>query len=121
MNNSFSKEIVLSIILIILLVFLINPFGFFMPSKVEMMIVLFFLLGYALFLVFVWKEKPLDEREEAHRLGAGRSAFLSGVAVIVVGILVQTFSGMLDPWLIGALGATILGKIGGLLYNKLRK
>ena len=118
MNKFFIREILLSCILLLLMFLLMNPFSWFMPSMSQIVFLALFISVYVLFLVFVWKERVRDEREETHRSRAGRIAFLSGVSVMLVGVIVQTIQGDLDVWLLGALGATVLGKIGGHLYSR---
>ena len=120
MNKSYIHELIVSIVLIVLLVLIVNPFGFFMPSHLEMMLLIALVVLYAVFAVFFWKESPKDEREDLHRKVAGRIAFLAGVVVMIAGIVVQTLMNTLDVWLVMALGATVLGKIVGRLYSSRR-
>lgn len=81
------------------------------------------LLGCLLFIfivfgVFVWKEKGGDEREQTHRMFAGRVAFLAGAGVLVLGIIVQELQGKLDNWLIYSLVVMILAKVIALKYSR---
>jgi len=111
MKNSFAQEVAISVVLVALLGFLLNPFGTFMPDMMIMTLLAILAVVFAAFAVFVWKESAADEREGFHRLLAGRSAFLAGSAVLVLGIIVQSLNHALDPWLLLALAAMILVKV----------
>lgn len=114
------SELIISTVLLLLLVLLLNPWGFLMPSPIDMMLLVLFLLLFSLFAVFLFRETARDERESLHRYIAARAAFLLGAAVLVIGILQQSLSHNLDPWLVVSLAAMILGKIVGLLYGKMK-
>lgn len=110
MNDSL-KQLLLAIGLLVLLVLLINPADFLMPSRAEMLLIAGLVVIFSLFAAFVWKERSLDEREQAHRHAAGHTAFLVGAAVLVLGIVVQTLSHTLSIWLPLSLGAMLIAKI----------
>lgn len=119
-NNTFLSEIIISIVFIVLLILFLNPFGFFMPTTLLMMLVVGFLIVFGIFASFVFRENAQDERESFHRMLAGRIAFLTGSAVLVAGIIIQSLLHGLDPWLVFALGLMILGKIIGLIYGRIK-
>jgi len=118
MKNSIIAEIIVSVILILLLLFLLNPFDLGMPQPVQITMMIGLGVLFIAFVVFVWKEKVADERERLHRHISARAAYLAGTAVLVIGVIVQSASHILDPWLVIALAAMILGKIIGLIYSK---
>ena len=118
MKNNFIQEIVVSVVLIIFLVLFLNPFSFWMPSSILMMMVLGLVVTFVVFASFAWKENVRDERENLHKMLAGRIAFLVGTALLVVGIIVQSFRHEIDFWLVLTLGAMILAKVIGLIYGK---
>jgi uncharacterized membrane protein YobD (UPF0266 family) len=120
MRQNFLIEILLAVVLIGLLIILINPFEIFMPSALLMMLAIVLALIFAIFAIFVWKEKPADEREAFHGMHAGRVAFLVGSGFIVLGIIVQTFSHQVDAWLVAALGVMVLTKLAGLIYTRMK-
>jgi uncharacterized membrane protein YfcA len=68
------------------------------------------LIVFALFAIFIWREKARDEREALHTQQAGRVGFLIGAGVLVLGILYETHQGIIDWWLLIALTAMIFGK-----------
>jgi len=117
MKNKIS-EILVPVLLIILLVLFLNPFGFWMPTALVMTMLCFLVIIFLIFGVFLWKEKAGDEREQVHKMLSGRVAFLVGAGVLVLGIVVQEYRHNLDPWLIYALTAMILAKIGTLWYSR---
>ena len=115
-----SQEISISLILVILLVLMLNPFGLWMPNQATMMLVVGLVVVFALFASLIWKERPRDERERYHSMMADRIAYLAGSSVLVVGILVESLMHELEAWLVVALSVMILGKIFGLIYSKLK-
>jgi|SRR3989344_1575066 len=120
MKNNFPQETIVSGVLIILLVLFLNPFEFWMPPILLMMMVLGLVVVFSLFASFVWRENSKDEREGLHKMMAGRIAFLAGTAVLVIGIIIQSFRHELDVWLVFTLGVMILAKIIGLIYGRIK-
>lgn len=114
------QEIVISLTLIGLLVFLLNPTHILMPTSLQNMLLVVLSALFILFLSFFWRENSADEREKLHKYIAGRFAFLVGVGVLVVGVIFQTLSHEVDPWLIIALVAIVLSKIAALIYNQFK-
>ncbi len=120
MKNNFWQEIVASSIFIVLLFLFLNPFGFWMPDILLMMMILGLIVMFAIFASFVWKENHKDEREGFHKMMAGRVAFLVGTALVVLGIIIQSFEHQLDSWLVFTLGGMILAKIITLIYSRIK-
>lgn len=115
MKNNITESVI-SFVLVVLLVFLVNPMGFFMPSMMQMLAVALAGLLFLLFAGFVWKEQARDEREELHRFLAARFAYLVGTGLLMLAVLVQSFAHTLDPWVAAALIGMIIAKIAGRLY-----
>lgn len=120
MKNNLLQEISISGILIILLILFLNPFGFWMPSTLLMMMVLGLVVVFILFASFVWRENHRDEREMLHKMRAGRVAFLVGTALLTLGIIIQSFNHELDLWLIFILVGMIVAKVATLVYGQVR-
>lgn len=120
MKNRVLQEILVAVILIVLLLFFLNPFNFWMPNALIMMMVAGLVVLFAIFASFIWRENARDEREGLHKLVAARFAFLAGAGVLVIGVIIQSLSHTLDPWLVAALGVMILAKIIGLIYSHLK-
>jgi len=115
------KETTIAVILLLLLVAVLNPFHFWMPSMVQMIILVLILIAFSLFAIFVLREQVVDEREGLHRMLAGRVAFLAGGATLIVGIIMQTLKDSLDSYLVVALVVMIVAKIGTRLYTDRNK
>ncbi len=116
-NNYFISEILISLTLLLILIFCLNPFGILMPPPLVSMLVISLLLFVGIFASFIWKERSGDERENYHKLLAGHLAFLTGVALLGIAIAFQELNHDLDPWLVYILIAMILAKIIGRIYN----
>lgn len=118
MKNDDLKEMLAGLGLVVLLLALLNPFEFYMPSKTAMTLLAGVAILALLFASFVWKETADDERESFHRLLASRTAFLAGAAILLLGIVIQTFAHNLDPWLVLALGAAVIAKLTARAYSR---
>ncbi|PIT89265.1 MAG: hypothetical protein COU27_01250 [Candidatus Levybacteria bacterium CG10_big_fil_rev_8_21_14_0_10_36_7] len=110
------KEIAIPTILIVALILLANPYMFWMPSPMQMLILVVFVITFVLFGSFIWKEKAADERENLHRYIIGRFAFLTVTTILVFGIILQTINHSLDIWLVITLISGILAKVAGRYY-----
>lgn len=120
MRDNLMQEIGISAALVALLILLLNPLKFWMPSAMVMMMVVGLAVLFVVFASFIWRENARDEREGMHRMIAGRFAFLTGAGVLVAGIILQSFRHALDAWLVLALGAMIIAKIIGLMYSRVK-
>jgi len=120
MKNNFLQEILIAVFLIVLLVLFVNPFDFWMPDMLVMMMVTVLAVLYFIFAGFVWKEKARDERESMHKMLASRVSFLSGSLVLVLGVIVQSMTHSLDIWLVYALSVMLVAKIAGHIYVKIK-
>lgn len=118
MNNNI-QELIIACVLVLLVIFLANPFDWLMLSHYAMMLIVLFAVVFSIFAVYIWRESAEDEREHAHRMLAGRYAFLAGSGVAACGIIIETFRyHVIDPWLVGTLIAMIFAKIVGLAYAR---
>ena len=121
MKNKDIQEISIGVGLIILLVFTINPFHIFMPTKLTMMVVLAATVVALLFASFIWREHSEDEREDYHRLLASRAGYVAGATTLLLGMIVQAADGHVDSWLPGALGVMVLAKLVAHMHNSTHK
>lgn len=119
MKPNFSIEIIISIILLILTVLLLNPFHFWMPTQLHMLMLVAMVIVFIIFAAFIWKEKSADERDQMHKAVAGRWAYLIGSIILVTGIIVQSLNHTLDPWLIIALVSMVVSKLAGFIYTEM--
>ena len=104
----------------VLLLLFLNPFEFWMPPLLLMMMVLGLVVAFSVFASFIWRETAQDEREALHRFMADRIAYLAGAGGLVIGIIIQSLQHSLDGWLVGILGIMIFAKIIGFIYNRVK-
>jgi hypothetical protein len=117
MKNKLVGEILISAVFVILLFSFIDPLDILMPEKMHPFMVAMLLLLLIVFVGFLWKEIPGDEREQFHKYIASRFAYLAVIATLVIGVIVQSLYHKIDPWLIIAVCIIILAKIIGLIYG----
>ena len=120
MKSKFMGEIIISLALIGLLVFFINPLDLLMPRALHPFMVPFLIALFIIFAGLLWKETPGDEREQMHKFIASRSAYFAIVATLIIGIVLQSFKGEIDPWIVIALCIGLLAKIIGLIYGHIK-
>ncbi len=121
MNVKFPLEVLTTIIITVLLVLIANPFNFWMPSMMHMLVLALFTVTLGAFATLMWREHAHDEREQTHRNSAGRAGFLAAAAVLTIGIVVQSTMHTLDPWLVYTLGAMIIAKTGAFIYSRAKQ
>ncbi len=107
--QKFGSELGVSIAVLAVLALLIHPYW--MPMGlvvvcIAVLAMLVFGLG-----VFIWRESPRDEREYQLAAQTGRLAYLTGAAVLTVGVAVQTLQHHLDVWLVIGLACMVLAKV----------
>ncbi len=117
MKNKSKKEIVISVVLIVLAILLLNPFHFWMPDMMLMSLFVALLASFGFLTSFILKEDVYDERDQVNRASAGRNAFLLGATSILMGIVVQGYSHSVDPWLVVSLVVMILTKISSRVWS----
>lgn len=110
-------EIVSTGTLVVAGILLMNPFHLWMPTMVHMAVLVVVIVAVGIPAVFVVREREGDEREDAHRMFAGRAAYLAGSGILLSGIVVQSLGEQLDPWLVIALLATVLTKVAAHVYS----
>jgi hypothetical protein len=112
------KELSVGLGLLVLLFIIFNPWHLFMPGYAVMTLLVGAVVLYIFFATFLWRERSGDERERFHRLFADRSAYLTGSAFLLIGIVAGELHHALDPWLVYALALMVIAKIAGLVYGK---
>lgn len=118
MTKETIPEIVSAIIFCAIAILLLNPSDFWMPSMAHMTMLAIGAAAFAAFSIFLLRESGGDERETVHRAEAGRAAFLAGSVILIIGIAKESFSHV-DPWLVGALVAMVLAKLGTRIWARL--
>ncbi|MBI2049530.1 hypothetical protein HYT32_01290 [Candidatus Roizmanbacteria bacterium] len=119
-KNKFIGEIVISFALIGLLVFFINPVELLMPHELQPFMVPFLVVLFIIFTGFLWKETPGDEREQLHKLIASRFAYFAVITTLIIGVILQSLKGKVDPILIIGICVALLAKILGLIYGHIK-
>ena len=89
---------------------------FWMPMMGEMVVLLIVTILLLLWMSFVVTEKAVDEREVQLKTQSGRVAYLAGIAVLMIGLIVQGFVHAIDPWIPIALMVMVLAKFFTRLY-----
>src|SRR3989344_7162295 len=111
------KEITTTFLLIVTALLLLNPFHFWMPDMLLICILAILLVLFGIFTNFVLRERTFDERDSLHRTIAGRNSFIGGSIIIMIGIVVQGYNHMVDPWLIIALIVMVVTKISSRIWS----
>lgn len=119
--NSRILETFVAVVLLTGALLLVNPFGIWMPTTLQMCMLALVVAAAGGIAAFMLREKPLDERDDAHRMFSGRAAFFTGAAILLVGITVQTFAHELDPWLLGALVGMVLAKVAARWWSEVHR
>jgi len=117
MKNNFVGEIVISLSLVGLLVFFINPLALLMPQPLHPFMTPFLIVLFIIFAGLLWKETPGDEREQLHKFIASRFAYFALITTLITAVIFQSFKGEIDPWLVIAICIALLAKILGLVYG----
>jgi len=115
--NKIKNELLVTLPIIIIVILLLNPFEFWMPDMMVMCMLAILLVMFGLFSIFILREKVIDEREEKHRMIAGRNSFLAGSAILTLGILVQGYNHEVDPWLVLTLLTMIIVKLYSRIWS----
>jgi hypothetical protein len=92
-----------------------------MTNDLEMLVLGVMSLIVVAILVFMWKEDPVDEREEIHLLVAGRVSFFSTASILLVVLIVQTLQHNVDEWIPIILFVLLSSKILSVVYLKYKK
>lgn len=114
------ESFLVAAVLIVLSVLLLNPFDFFMPDRMVMVIVVAMALVFVLFAGLVWQEKPGDEREVVHRMATDRVAYLVGIGSLLIVVAVQGFAHQVESWAVLSLAAMVLAKALARIYFQIR-
>ncbi|MBI5356226.1 hypothetical protein HZB78_01275 [Candidatus Collierbacteria bacterium] len=120
MKNKFIGEAIISLVLVGLLVFFINPLDLLMPQPLHPFMVPFLVVLFIVFTGFLWKETPGDEREQFHKFIASRFAYFAVITTLIFGVVFQGFKGEVDPFLIIGICIALLAKILGLIYGHIK-
>lgn len=91
-----------------------------MSDGFQSVLILAMVISFLAFSAYITRERSADERDSVHILKASRLSYLVGVGVLIVGIIVQTFSHEVDRWLVLALCSMIFSKLISRIYSQYR-
>ncbi len=109
-------QYIVALVLVVSLFALTDPFMYWMPDMAAMFALIAAAALAAVWAGFVAKERGGDEREVQNRMYAGRVAYLSGIAVLTIALVVQGLAHTIDPWIPLALGIMVVAKLGARWY-----
>lgn len=89
---------------------------FWMPMMEQMIALLIVVVLLITWAGFVMQESTQDEREVVLKMKSGRVAYLSGLAVLMLALIVQGFAHAIDPWIACALAVMVVSKLLTRLY-----
>lgn len=121
MKNNFFGEILISVLLISLLIFFINPLNLMMPQVMHPLMIPLLVILFIIFTGILLKEAPGDERDQLHKFIASRLAYFAGALTLVIGIIIQSFNNQIDSWLVITICIMLLAKTVGFLYGYFKK
>ena len=113
-------EILVALLLVALLILFLSPIDLLMPMTTGAMSILLVAVLFMIFSALVFREKSRDERENFLKMNGGRISFLSGSVIAVIGILYQSTTHNIDPWLVYTLIGMILAKTTTRLYSSFK-
>ncbi len=102
---------VAALLLLVLLLFLTDPFMYWMPPLPGLIALVGAAVCVLVFAGFVLAEKANDEREAMHAHFAGRIGYLCGLGVLTVGLIVQGLLDAVDPWISSALAVMVVSRL----------
>jgi hypothetical protein len=117
MNKNYLHITVAGVLAFFLLA-LADLIPFWMPMMGEMIALLVVSILMLLWVGFVMKEVAHDEREVLLKMKSGRIAYLSGLGVLMLALIVQGFHHAIDPWIAIALAVMVLAKLFARLYEE---
>ncbi|MFM2424047.1 MAG: hypothetical protein RLZZ70_436 [Candidatus Parcubacteria bacterium] len=89
---------------------------FWMPMMGEMVALVVVTVLLLVWMGFVMFEHTHDEREAVLKYQSGRLAYLAGLSMLLVALLVQGFSHTIDPWIPLTLATMVIVKQLSRLY-----
>lgn len=107
-----------AIVLAFFLLTLADLVPFWMPMMGEMTALLLVVILLLVWAGFVMQETAHDEREVLLKMKSGRVAYLSGLGVLMVALVVQGFAHTIDPWIAVALAVMVVAKLFTRLYEE---
>lgn len=114
------SETMVTVVLLVVLVWFINPFDFLMTDAFHMTLLGLVVAFFAIFAMFLWRENAEDEREQLHRFIGARFAYTVAGTLLLTGTIWQALSHTIDIWLPATLAAMVFAKLLGRWYARRR-
>lgn len=114
------SQIVSAAVILGIAILFLNPGHLSMPDSLSSMLIVGIIIAFLFFAAFIFREKSSDERESVHIMTAGRFAYLSGVGVLILGIIAQALKHEIDPWLVISLCVMVLSKFLSRIYSQFK-
>jgi len=109
-------HLLVGLVLSFFLLVLADLIPFWMPMMGQMVALLIVVVLLLVWAGFVLKEHAHDEREALLTMRSGRTAYLAGLAMLLLALIVQGMAHAIDPWIAGALLVMVLAKLGTRLF-----
>lgn len=116
MKKTIFAECALLAILSILLLLLLDPLHLMMKVMLSMGVIVVLIFLYLIKFFLIWREKPQDERDLAHRFKSSWASYSTVSVLLFMGVIVEALQGDVDVWLITALAGMFISKLVSLLY-----
>lgn len=120
MNKQILTELITTAITTVLVFALFNPFNFWMPMATHLLMVATLLVSFLGLSFMLLTQLHEDEREKKLRLFSYQTGYIAGMAILVMGIIYQSFSHQVDGWMVFSLVVMIATKLFALgIHHKL--
>ncbi len=116
--NKNHLHIIVAGVLAFFILALADLIPFWLPMMGELIALLVVSVLMLIWVGFVMKEVAHDEREVLLKMKSGRIAYLSGLGVLMLALIVQGFAHAIDPWIAIALAVMVLAKLFARLYEE---
>lgn len=117
MNKKYLHILVAGVLAFFLLT-LADLVPFWMPMMGEMMVLLLVVILLLVWAGFVMQETAHDEREVLLKMKSGRVAYLSGLGVLMLALVMQGIQHAIDPWIAVTLAVMVITKLVTRLYEE---
>jgi hypothetical protein len=109
MNKTMVQTALAALIAFFLLV-IADLVPFWMPMMGELVVLVCVTVLLLVWTSFVLTERAADEREVVLKTQSGKIAYVAGVAVLLLALIVQALSHAVDPWVPAALATMVIAK-----------
>jgi hypothetical protein len=109
-NNKIVVHTAVAVLISFFALTLADLVPFWMPMMGEMVVLLIATVLICIWMGFILFERAADEREAVLKYQSGRFAYLAGIFILLVALIVQGFSHSIDPWVPITLAAMVVVK-----------